>query len=345
MSEKTSATNPTQTGVDDNNAKSKGTAIKSRSPLQREKNRHKACAQASALTSTTPIVKPTLSSFVGIDPDLISLDYISNVAVCYGHFKKEMALHAGDRHILLPSVIETGSDVNALLTLAKQTDVPKPSPKVLGNDAAANAVEQDRYDFELYDWRASVNSRKKLNEEFSNTCGRFYSVVVGQLSQLLLYRLETLPDFASKVKGPCNLAKLFDSLDQIILGNKKDTVPFINALNVRFATIATPQCAKMSIPDYNRDFVSQLELLEPAFKDEHQPFRHLISPVLLCVPHFAKELFDKPYNRCSVDEKEEIHLAAKNKIHACLFLLCLRNIQGSSNKELLNECCDIYIYF
>ena len=337
MSEKTPATNPAQTGADENNTRSEGTATKSRSALRRDKNRRQARAQASALTSTMPTVKPTLSSFVGIDPDLISLDYTADVAVRYGHFKKEMALHAGDRHILLPSVIETSSDVDALLTLAEQTDVPKPSPKILGDDAEANAAEQDRYDFELYEWRASVNSRNKLNIDFWNTCGRFYSVVVGQLSQLLLYRLETLPDFASKVKGPRNLAKLFASLDQIILWNKKDTAPFINALNVLFAAIATPQSAKMSIPDYNRDFVSRLELLEPEFKDEHRHFRHLMSPVLLCAPHFAEELFDKPYSRCSVNEKEEVHLAAKNKIHACLFLMRSCNAHGSSNKELLNE--------
>ena len=140
MSDKTSATNPAQTGADDNNTKSEGTATKSRSALRRDKNRRKARTQASALTSATPIVKPTLSSFVGIDPDLISLDYTADVAVRYGHFKKEMALHAGDRHILLPSVIETSSDVNALVTLAEQTDVPKPTPKVLGDDEVANAA-------------------------------------------------------------------------------------------------------------------------------------------------------------------------------------------------------------
>ena len=81
MSDLTQAANPAQTGANDNNAKSEGTATKSRSALGRDKNRRKARTQASALASATPTVKPTLSSFVGIDPDLISLDYTADVAV------------------------------------------------------------------------------------------------------------------------------------------------------------------------------------------------------------------------------------------------------------------------
>jgi len=75
---------------------------------------------------------------------------------------------------------------------------------------------------------------------------KIYGVVVGQLSQPMLYHLETLPNFGEEVRSTCDLGKLFSSLDEVILGDKKDTAPFINALKVLFAALTTHQSVKLS---------------------------------------------------------------------------------------------------
>ena len=88
-------------GGDDNNKPESGdapsgTSTKSKSARRREQaKRAKARAQAAALAATVVPAKPTLSTFVGDDADLPSLDYSADVAIRYRHFKEEMSRHAG----------------------------------------------------------------------------------------------------------------------------------------------------------------------------------------------------------------------------------------------------------
>ena len=287
--------------------------------------------------------KPTLSTFIGQDPNLASLDYTADVAVHYGHFKKEISRHASTVHPLLGTVIDSGDEKKALAALDKRSNLQRPTPKVVMTEPQDISEEQERYDFELWEYRMKLTHHLKVTDKFKDECEKFYNVVVGQLSQLMLYRLETLPNFVQDVKEPRNLAALFVSLDEVILGDKKDTAPFINSLKVLFAAFTTRQSNKLSLPDYHRDFASRLDLLKPKFKDQHRQFRHLLSPVLLCAPHFAQDKYGKTYEQCTNAEKEQVNLLACNKIEACLFLMLSRNSHGSSNSELLKEKHNQYL--
>ena len=116
MSDLTQASNPAQTGADDNNNKSDGSTgtTKSKSAIKRDKRRKaQARAHASHDLANTTVNKPTLSTFVGQDPDLASLDYTADVAVHYGHFKKEISRYASTIHPLLGTVIDSGDEQKA----------------------------------------------------------------------------------------------------------------------------------------------------------------------------------------------------------------------------------------
>jgi len=47
-------------------------------------------------------------------------------------------------------------------------------------------------------------------------------VVVGQLSQSVEQCFESIDNYDANVKVPCNLAGLFKTLDEVVLGDCKD---------------------------------------------------------------------------------------------------------------------------
>jgi len=162
----------------------------------------------------------TFSTFVGHDKRLPSLDWTADVAIRYRHFKKTMSHHAGKTHPFLPTVIDTCSDTEALAEIVKQYAAVKPTPTdATITDAAAKAEDELRYDMELLEYRLQISTKKKEVIEFHLECGKFYFVVLRQLSSLIELQLTTIPDYDEKVKNRCSLSGLFESLDQVILGN------------------------------------------------------------------------------------------------------------------------------
>ena len=159
---------------------------------------------------------------------------------------------------------------------------------------------------------------------------------MGQLSQLVEQHFELVTDYERKVKNSCNLAGLFEALDQIVLGDKKDSAPFVDALKILFGAFTTRQPDKQSLTDYHRDFESRLGLLEPSPKleDTDKELRNLLSPVLLCAPHFSQEFLKKDYALCTPVEKEKVHLDAANKIKDCLFLMLSKMLKDKHNQYL-----------
>lgn len=323
-----------------------GTSTKSKAVKRREQaKRAKARARDAALSAaTTAAAKPTLSTFIGDDANLPVLDYTADIAIRYRHFKEEMSRHAGKTDPLMSTVIDEGSEVEAIAEIKKRIAAVEPTPKDPAlTEPVEIAKDEARYDMELWEYKTRVGEQIKAVNKFKIECGKFYNVTIGQISQSVEQRLDTVKDFKTKVRNARDLAGLYNSLDEVVLGDKKDTAPFVNALKVLYGAFTTRQPSKQSLPDYNRDFESRLGLLEPKFNDADKDFRNLMSPVLLCAPHFAKELFSKDYGKCSKDEKEEVHRAASNKIKACLFLMLSRNASGSSNSEMLKEKHNQYL--
>ena len=159
MSDLTQASKPAQTGADDNNNKSDGsTGTKSKSAIKRDKRRKaQARAHASHDLANTTVNKPTLSTFIGQDPDLASLDYTADVAVHYGHFKKEISRHASTIHPLLGTVIDSGDEKKALAALDKRSNMQRPTPKAVMTEPQDIIAEQERYDFELWEYLSLIH--------------------------------------------------------------------------------------------------------------------------------------------------------------------------------------------
>merc|ERR1712176_1360822 len=97
----------------------------------------------------------------------------------------------------------------------------------------------------------------------------------------------------------------FRSLDEVILGDKKEDHPVVNAVKLYYGAFFTCQRTDESLNDYVRDFESRLDLLEPEFVASTPDLQYLMSPVLLCAPHFAQKMYGKEYTKCSTDQRRK----------------------------------------
>ena len=83
---------------------------------------------------------------------------------------------------------------------------------------------------------------------FWKKCGNYYNTVLGQLSQTVIQRPEALEEY-DDIQTTRDLGRLFVSLDQVVLSDRKDCAPFVNALRVLVLALTTRQPTKQSLPD------------------------------------------------------------------------------------------------
>ena len=140
-----------------------------------------------------------------------------------------------------------------------------------------------------------------------------------------------------------DLGKLFVVLDQVVLGDRKDCAPFVNALRVLGLALTTRQPLKQSLPNFVRDFESRMDLLEPKAFGDDDHLSYLMSPVLLYATHFAQELYYKEYSKCTMEEQLKVRKAANIKVRTTLFLMLSHNDFGSHNKGRLKEKHNPYL--
>jgi hypothetical protein len=163
-----------------------GTSTKSKAVKRREQaKRAKARARAAALSAaTTAAAKPTLSTFVGDDANLPVLDYTADIAIRYRHFKEEMSRHAGKTDPLMSTVIDEGSEVEAIAEIKKHIAAVEPTPKDPAlTEPVEIAKDEARYDMELWEYKTRVGEQIKAVNKFKIECGKFYNVTIGQISQ------------------------------------------------------------------------------------------------------------------------------------------------------------------
>ena len=219
---------------DDNNETKGGSSTKSKSAKRREQaQRKKTCEAAAAAAATT--AAPTLSLFVGDDPDLPALDWTANITGFYSKFEKEMARHAGKTEPLMSTVVETGDDIDAITAVKARFGAKPPAAQQTTEGVevnALNAAEQLCWKAELWEYRARLQNQIKAENSFKVESCKFYNVTMGQLVH---QSLQALPDFDRDVKATKSLGKLFAALDQIVLGNEKDKYPAMTALKHFFA--------------------------------------------------------------------------------------------------------------